>query len=100
MVVFGLADDDRVPILALGEAKWGETMGVGHLTRLRHIRGLLAAQGRHSAQNAKLLCYSGAGFTSDLRAEAEKSPEVGLDRAGVALFVSSFDRCAAEATGK
>jgi AAA+ ATPase superfamily predicted ATPase len=78
VVVFGLTDDNKTPILAIGEAKWGETMGIGHLNRLRHIRGLLAAQGRSGAAAARLVCYSGVGFTSDLEAAAEKSPEIEL----------------------
>jgi len=39
---------------------------VSHLDRLRHIRGLLAAQGRPGAADARLLCFSGAGFTDGL----------------------------------
>ena len=50
-------------ILAIGEAKWHETMGLAHLERLRHIRRLLTAQGRPGAATARLLCFSGAGFT-------------------------------------
>ena len=66
VVAFGLDDDNRRPLKAIGEAKWGETMGIGHLDRLRHIRALLAAQTRHGAERAKLACFSGAGFTDDL----------------------------------
>jgi uncharacterized protein len=76
VVAFGLSDDDRRPILVVGEAKWGEVMGFGHLNRLRGIRGLLTAQGRHGAATAKLACYSGAGFTDELRAEADRSGDV------------------------
>jgi hypothetical protein len=52
-------------VLSLGEAKWGEVMGIGHLDRLRRARDLLSARGHHAA-DAVLACYSGAGFTSDL----------------------------------
>jgi hypothetical protein len=64
--------------LAIGEAKWHETMSLAHLERLRHIRGLLTAQGRHGAATARLLCFSGAGFTAELRDEAAQSGEVRL----------------------
>src|SRR5262249_11348089 len=59
VVAFGLDDDDRQPLLAIGEAKWGEVMGLAHLERLRRIRGLLTAQGRLGAATAKLACYAG-----------------------------------------
>jgi AAA+ ATPase superfamily predicted ATPase len=70
IVAFGLTDDDRRPLIALGEAKWGDTMGLGHLDRLRRVRTLLAAQGRLGAETARLACFSGAGFTDDLVAAA------------------------------
>lgn len=66
VVAFGLDADDRRPILAIGEVKWGERMGAGHLDRLRRIRELLAAQGRPGAGTAKLVCYGGAGFSEEL----------------------------------
>jgi uncharacterized protein len=78
VVAFGLAEDNRRPILALGEVKWGDRMGMSHLDRLRHIRALLTAQGRHGAATAKLACYSGVGFTDELQARAASSPEVVL----------------------
>jgi uncharacterized protein len=65
-------------VLAIGEVKWHETMGVQHLERLRHIRGLLTAQHRHGAATARLLCFSGAGFTVDLAREADRSGDVRL----------------------
>jgi len=76
VVAFGLDDDNRQPILAIGEAKWGETMGIGHLNRLRHIRSLLAAQDRPGADTAKLACYSATGFTDELRTEGDKDPAI------------------------
>ncbi|MYS83481.1 ATP-binding protein [Streptomyces sp. SID5474] len=76
VVAFGLDDDNRQPLLAIGEAKWGETMGLPHLERLRHIRALLTAQGRHGAQAAKLVCYGGAGFTTDLHGRAAEDDDV------------------------
>lgn len=82
VVVFGLDDDDRRPLLAIGEAKWGEVMTAGHVDRLRRVRDLLVAQGRHGAEKARLVCFSGAGFDDDLRRSAESDDEivlVGLD---------------------
>jgi len=58
-------------VLSIGEAKWGTVMGMAHLDRLRHLRTLIAASGRHDVSGARLACYSGAGFTPDLRAAAE-----------------------------
>jgi hypothetical protein len=66
VVVFGLVDEGLEPVIAIGEAKWNEVMSVSHLDRLRHIRGLLAAQGRPGAADARLLCFSGAGLTDGL----------------------------------
>ena len=70
IVAFGLDDDGRAPLIALGEATWDETMGMGHLERLRRIRALLTAQGRHGAAQARLVCFSGAGFTDELAVTA------------------------------
>jgi hypothetical protein len=78
LVAFGLDDDNRRPLLAIGEAKWGETMGIGHLDRLRRIRALLLAQGRYGAATAKLACYSGAGFTDGLTRAAGQDDTIVL----------------------
>ena len=53
-------------------------MSIAHLDRLRHIRGLLTAQGRPGAATARLLCFSGTGFTAELRDEAARSGEARL----------------------
>jgi hypothetical protein len=45
---------------------------------VRRIRSLLAAQDRPGASTARLLCFSGAGFTAELRDEAAQSGEVRL----------------------
>jgi AAA+ ATPase superfamily predicted ATPase len=82
VVAFGLDDHGGSRLLALGEAKWNETMGLAHVARLRHVRALLASQGRHGAAAARLACYSGAGFAPDLVELAARSEEillVGLD---------------------
>ncbi|MEY9840246.1 ATP-binding protein [Streptacidiphilus sp. EB103A] len=78
VVAFGLDDDNRSPLLAIGEVKWGETMGLGHLERLTRIRALLTAQGRHGAAGARLACFSAAGFTPELRDRATVDPAIVL----------------------
>jgi len=78
VAVFGAGDDDREALLAIGEAKWHETMGLGHLERLRHTRGLLTARGRRGAAAARLLCFSGAGFSPELADEAARSGDIRL----------------------
>jgi hypothetical protein len=62
-------------VLSLGEAKWGEVMGLGHLDRLRRARDLLSVK-KHRAADALLACYSGAGFTPELTATAAADPHV------------------------
>jgi AAA+ ATPase superfamily predicted ATPase len=62
-------------VLSLGEAKWGEVIGLGHLERLRRARDLLSVKG-HRASDAILACYSGAGFSPELRALAQNDPKV------------------------
>lgn len=66
----GHADGGKPPLLAVGEAKWGETMGLGHLGRLRRIRDLAASTDKYDTTGTRLVCYSGAGFTEDLVQEA------------------------------
>jgi hypothetical protein len=78
VVVFGLEDEGPEPVIAIGEAKWNEVMSVAHLDRLRHIRGLLAAQGGAGAADARLVCFGGAGFTDGLTHEAGRQADVVL----------------------
>lgn len=83
VAVFGRGDDGRDVLLAIGEAKWQETMSATHLNRLQHIRELLAAKGEPGAQDARLLLFSGAGFSDALTQRATTDPSVqliGLDR--------------------
>ena len=82
MVAFGLADEAPEPVIAIGEVKWNEVMSTTHLDRLRHIRGLLAAQHREGATRARLVCFSGAGFTEGLWDEAARGGDVLLIRPG------------------
>jgi uncharacterized protein len=53
-------------------------MSVTHLDRLRRIRDLLTAQGRPGVASARLLCFSGAGFTDGLAREAAAHADVVL----------------------
>jgi hypothetical protein len=83
LAAFGRTDDDREVLLAIGEAKWNERMGLTHLDRLVHIRELIRARGSVHAPATRLLCFSGAGFSDELRAAADGDHTVqlvGLER--------------------
>ncbi|MFF5014359.1 ATP-binding protein [Streptomyces sp. NPDC001165] len=67
----------RPAVTVLGEAKWGTVMGVSHLQRLGRARELLAGRGMDTTR-CGLACFSAAGFSDALRAEA--------DRGGVLLI--------------
>ena len=67
VAVLGPADGARPPLLAIGEAKWNEQMGMGHLERLRRIRDLLTESRRFDTARTRLACFSAAGFTDDLK---------------------------------
>lgn len=54
-------------VLGIGEAKWQEQMGAGHLERLQHIRRLLVRAGHPGADTAALLCIGGRPFSDSLR---------------------------------
>ncbi|MER6009262.1 hypothetical protein [Streptomyces bluensis] len=53
-------------------------MDVHRLDRLRHVLGLLATRGIDTS-HARPACYSGVGFTPDLRAAAERGEVVLVD---------------------
>ncbi|MFB9238572.1 ATP-binding protein, partial [Plantactinospora siamensis] len=72
----GIADDGRPPLLAIGEAKWNDMMGLGHLERLRLVRELIGRAGRYDTSHTKLLCFSGSGFNDRLRGAAETAGDV------------------------
>jgi AAA+ ATPase superfamily predicted ATPase len=99
VVALGPDDDNRESVLAIGEAKWHEAMGMPHLEGLRHIRGLLTAQRRRGAATARMLCFSGAGFTPELIREASRTRDVRLLTpadlyAGVLLYLPAVDSLA------
>ncbi|WP_212735435.1 AAA family ATPase [Herbidospora galbida] len=70
------AFDSTGELLALGEVKWGDVIGMGHLARLEKIATLRPAR--------RLLLFSGAGFMPQLEEAARESGGriqlVGLDR--------------------
>ncbi|MEO3786887.1 ATP-binding protein [Actinocorallia sp. B10E7] len=78
VAVVGIADNGKPPLLAIGEAKWNDTMGAAHLQRLHHIRDLIAQTGRYDTTHTKLLCFSGAGFNDKAYASASASPDIHL----------------------
>ncbi|MFI5932051.1 ATP-binding protein [Actinoplanes sp. NPDC051494] len=78
VAAFGRGPDGREELLAIGEAKWNETVGVKHLHRLEHIRELLRARSGVHAESCRLMLFSGAGFTPDLTAVAVSDPTVQL----------------------
>lgn len=79
VAVFGERSDGTEALLSIGEAKWNDVMGIGHLDRLRRIRDLLSA--KFDTSRTRLACYSAAGFVPALRAAAEAGEVVliGLD---------------------
>ncbi|MCF2526118.1 AAA family ATPase [Yinghuangia soli] len=74
----GIADGTKPPLLAIGEAKWNDTIGIAHIERLQHIRDLVTAAGRYDTSGTRLLCFSGAGFNAKAQAAAEASPDIHL----------------------
>lgn len=66
VAVVGHAEKGQPPLLALGEAKWNEVMGMEHLERLIRIRDL-ASNLNHTHPSRLLL---GAGFTPSLTTAA------------------------------
>ncbi|MET8041428.1 ATP-binding protein [Micromonospora sp. NPDC005215] len=80
LVAFGeppFGDGPR-PLLAIGEVKWGRTLGRPELDRLGRARDLLAARPGLDVRDARLLLASGAGFTDELRHAAGQRPDVVL----------------------
>jgi AAA+ ATPase superfamily predicted ATPase len=70
VAAFGNDADGRRVLLAIGEAKWAETVGLGHLARLRHIKELLIRAGQPGAETARLLLFGGREPSPQLRAAA------------------------------
>jgi AAA+ ATPase superfamily predicted ATPase len=67
-------------ILSLGEAKWDRPMDLRHVGRLRRARDLLAVKG-FDTRDTLLSCYSGAGFSPELKAASDADIRlIGLDQ--------------------
>jgi hypothetical protein len=82
-------DGEARQVLLLGEAKWGEVMGQGHLDRLVRARELLALKG-YDMSATVLACFGGAGFTPELTAAAKRDKGIRLiDPEGVYHRVSA-----------
>ena len=77
VAIIGHSGNARSPLLAIGEAKWGEVMRIGHLQQLRRIRALIASNDRYDTSGTRLVCFSGAGFSEDLQ-DAAAHGEVDL----------------------
>jgi uncharacterized protein len=73
--------DNDSQVLAIGEAKWGKRMDLGHLARLQKITGVLQARGQRPPV---LALFSGTGFAPELAEAAATSAGriqlIGLDR--------------------
>ncbi|ONH36469.1 MULTISPECIES: hypothetical protein [Protofrankia] len=65
-------------VLSLGEAKWGEIMGIRQVERLRRARDLLAARG-FNTRDTVIACYSDAGFDPELHDTTDRLLTVGLE---------------------
>ncbi|MFJ6212477.1 ATP-binding protein [Streptomyces sp. NPDC092296] len=78
LAAFGRDEDGREVLLAIGGAKWNEVMGLGQLQRLDRIRTLLRSRGGVQAERTRLLCFSGAGFSDELREVARRDRAVQL----------------------
>ncbi|MDT0344561.1 AAA family ATPase [Streptomyces litchfieldiae] len=79
LAVVGIPDGaTRPPLLAIGEAKWNDTMGLGHLERLGRVREAITRAGRYDTGGTRLVLCGGAGFNEALLERARKDREVVL----------------------
>ncbi|MFD4432822.1 ATP-binding protein [Nocardia sp. NPDC058497] len=78
VALIGIADNAKPPLLAIGEAKWNDTIGAGHIDRLRRIRETITANGKFDTTHTRLLLFSGAGFNDRARAAAAESGDIVL----------------------
>ena len=78
VAIIGIADSGKAPLLAIGEAKWNDTMGAAHIDRLRRIRDLITRAGRYDTSHTKMICFSGAGFNDKAHRAATSSPDLHL----------------------
>ena len=78
VAVFGPGGKHR-RLLSIGEAKWGEVMGMAHLACLREAMTWLADRTTLDMSTTIPACYSAAGFTSELHAAAAAGEVVLVD---------------------
>jgi hypothetical protein len=79
VVVLGDDGASQPQVLGLGEAKWNTVMTPGHLERLARVRGLLREhKGLRATDDTRLMLFSAAGFTDELRDRAERESAVVL----------------------
>jgi len=88
VAVLGHADGARPRLLAVGEAKWNEQMGLGHLERLRRIRDLLAGNDKFDTSGTRLVCFSGTGFSDELKRRRQQGD---VDLVGLADLYGRHD---------
>jgi hypothetical protein len=65
-------------IISLGEAKWGDVMGVRHIARLQRAQSVLESKG-FDVSRTILACYSGGGFDAEIQELAGRQESVGPD---------------------
>ncbi|MDG4795262.1 ATP-binding protein [Micromonospora sp. WMMD1082] len=76
------AGDGPRPLLALGEVKWGRTLGRSDLDRLVRARELLQGRPGLDLEQTRLVLASAAGFTDELhRLSASRSDVILVDAA-------------------
>jgi AAA+ ATPase superfamily predicted ATPase len=79
VVVLGGDDTSHPQVLALGEAKWNTVMTPGHLDRLVRVRELLREhKGLRATDDTRLVLFSAAGFSDELRGRATTEPAIVL----------------------
>ncbi len=78
VAVFGPGGKHR-KLLSIGEAKWGETMGITHLARLREAMTWLASHTTLDLSTTVPACYSAAGFADELHTAAAAGQVVLVD---------------------
>lgn len=77
VAVFGELPDGTEALLAIGESKWNDVMGQGHLDRLARIRQLLSK--KFDTAHTRLACFSGAGFMPAVAQDAKPDGVVLVD---------------------
>jgi hypothetical protein len=66
VVALGSADGAGRPLLAIGQATWGDEIGQRHVERLDRIRSILRNRTDIDASGCHLILFSGGGFADGL----------------------------------